>query len=73
MKFHYYKDTDALYINLSSKSSVDSEEIVLGIVLDFDKHHRLVGIDIQHASKNVDFSSLEAEEIPIKKVLINQK
>jgi len=73
MKLHYYKETDSLYIDLSSKSSIDSQEITSDIVIDFDKNKNIVGIDIQNASKNIDFSSLEADEIPIKKVLINQK
>jgi uncharacterized protein YuzE len=73
MKLHYYKETDSLYIDLSSKSSIDSQEITEDIVIDFDEKKNIVGIDIQNASKNIDFSSLEADEIPIKKVLINQK
>jgi len=73
MKIHYYEETDSLYIDLSSKESNDSQEITEDIVIDFDEHKNIVGIDIQNASKNIDFSSLEADEIPIKKVLINQK
>lgn len=53
MKFHYYRETDSLYIDLSEKTSVDSQEITPGIVLDFDDSGKLVGIDIQNASENV--------------------
>jgi uncharacterized protein YuzE len=35
-------------------------------VLDFDAEGQLVGIDIDNASKIVDLSRLEAEELPIK-------
>ncbi len=70
MKFHYYRETDSLYIDLSEKTSVDSQEITPGIVLDFDDSGKLVGIDIQNASENVELSSLEADEIPIKKMKI---
>lgn len=63
MKFNYYKDTDSLYIDLSEKKSVDSQEIKPGIVLDFDSKGQLVGIDIDHASKHVNLSHLEAEGI----------
>jgi uncharacterized protein YuzE len=73
MKLHYYKETDSLYIDLSSKSSIDSQEITSDIVIDFDEDKNIVGIDIQNASKNIDLSSLEADEMPMKKVLINQK
>ncbi|MBI1741601.1 DUF2283 domain-containing protein [Candidatus Acetothermia bacterium] len=65
MKFHYYSETDSLYIDLSKKVSVDSREVAPGVVLDFDAEGSLVGIDIDHASRIVDLSRLEAEELPI--------
>ncbi len=68
MKFHYYPETDSLYIDLSAKTGVDSKEVAPGVVLDFDAEGQLVGIDIDNASKIVDLSRLEAEELPIKGV-----
>ena len=65
MRFHYYPDTDSLYIDLSEKASVDSQEVTPGVVLDFDSEGRLVGIDIDHASQVVNLSRLEAEALPI--------
>ena len=50
MKFHYYAETDSLYIDLVERPSVDSREIKPGVVLDFDADGNLVGIDIDHAS-----------------------
>lgn len=65
MKFHYYPDTDSLYIDLSEKTSVDSQEVAPGVVLDFDAEGHLVGIDIDHASRIVNLSRLEAEMLPV--------
>ena len=65
MKFQYYQDIDSLYIELSDKTSVDSDEVAPGVVLDFDAEGRVVGIDIDHASKVVDLSKLEAESLPV--------
>jgi len=65
MKFHYYPETDSLYLDLSEKTSVDSQEVAPGVVLDFDAEGHLVGIDIDHASKVVALSRLEAEALPI--------
>lgn len=65
MKFYYYPETDSLYIDLAEKTSVDSREISPGIVLDFDEEGNLVGIDIDHASKVVSLSRIEAESLPI--------
>ena len=56
---------------LFPKESSDSQEIAEGIVLDFDDTGKLVGIDIQNASKNVELSSLEANEIPLKRMSIH--
>jgi uncharacterized protein YuzE len=65
MKFHYYPETDTLYIDLSQKTSIDSQEVAPGIILDFDIEGGLVGIDIDHASQVVDLSRLEAESLPL--------
>lgn len=50
MRFHYYAETDSLYIDLSEKAGADPWEVAPGIVLDFDDQGKLVGIDIDHAS-----------------------
>lgn len=64
MKFNYYPETDSLYIELSVKESVDSKEIAEGIIIDFDADGKIVGIDIDHASKIVDLSKLESKSLP---------
>lgn len=65
MKFHYYPETDSFYIDLTEKTSVDSQEVAPGVVLDFDAEGYLVGVDIDHASQVVNLSRLEAEALPI--------
>ena len=73
MKFHYYPETDSLYIDLSEKVSANSKEAAPGVVLDFDAEGHLVGIDIDHASKIVDLSRLEAESLPIASLSLTQE
>jgi uncharacterized protein YuzE len=65
MKFHYYPETDSLYIELSERPSVDSEEVTSGVVLDFDAEGKLVGIDLDHASTFVNLSRIEADSLPL--------
>jgi len=65
MKFHYYPETDSLYIDLVDRPGVDSQEVKPGVVLDFDAEGNLVGIDIDRASKVVNLSKLEVEELPL--------
>jgi uncharacterized protein YuzE len=70
MKFHYYPETDSLYIGLTDKPSADSQEVSTGIILDFDSEGHLVGIDIDRASQVVDLSRLEAEALPISSIAL---
>jgi uncharacterized protein YuzE len=65
MKLHYDPETDSLYIDLCDKTSVDSEEIAPGVVVDFGEDGNAVGIDIEHASKILDLTTLEAHSLPI--------
>ena len=64
MRLSYYEETDSLYIDLSSAASSDSKEIADGLVVDFDDAGHIVGIDIQHASERIDFSSIESKHLP---------
>lgn len=65
MKLTYFPETDSLYIDLALKSSVKSEEISEGVVLDYDSEDNLVGIDIDNASKKLDLSELITIKLPI--------
>ncbi|MCK8604139.1 DUF2283 domain-containing protein [Desulfoferrobacter suflitae] len=65
MKISYYPDTDSLYIDLSEQVSAESREISEGIVLDYDAEGRLVGIDIDNASKKVELQKLTINKLPL--------
>lgn len=58
MNFHYDKETDSLYIELSSQPGLDSEEVSEGVVVDYDKSGHIVGLDIENASKHFNLSSV---------------
>ena len=64
MKLNYYRDTDSLYIDLSSKPSIESRKITEGVVLDYDSEGNLVGIDIDNASRKVDLKEVILSKIP---------
>ncbi len=68
MRFHYYPDTDSLYIDLSERPGASSREVAPGVVLDFDEADRLVGVDIDRASQVVNLSRLEAIQLPFESV-----
>ena len=73
MKFHYYPETDSLYMDLAHKASADSREVAPGVVLDFDAEGHLVGIDIDRASTIIDLSRLGAEALPVNSLSLTQK
>ncbi|MFP5247398.1 MAG: DUF2283 domain-containing protein [Thermoanaerobaculia bacterium] len=65
MKFFYDRKSDSLYLGLSEgKEYVDSVEAAPGVILDFDEAGRLLGIDLERASRLVDVSDLELHEEP---------
>ena len=68
MKLNYHPDTDSLYIDLSERVSAESREISEGVVLDYDSEGRLVGIDIDNASKKVELEKLILSKLPGKVV-----
>ena len=64
MKLHYYPETDSLYIDLIDAPSVESQEVRAGVVLDFDAEGRLVGIDLDHASRHGTLDQLQIANFP---------
>jgi len=73
MIFQYYSDSDMMYIKFSDKTSTESEEVAHGIVLDFDEQNRIVGIEIEDASKFIDLSKLEIRALPISDLILTEK
>jgi uncharacterized protein YuzE len=69
LKISYYPDTDSLYIDLSEQPSAESREISEGIVLDYDAQGRLVGIDIDNASRKVDLKKLTLNKLPAEQII----
>lgn len=65
MKINYYKDTDSLYIDLSSRPSSESREISDGIVVDYDSDGNIVGIDIDNASRKIDLKEIILNKVPV--------
>jgi len=64
MKLNYYPETDSLYIDLSEQPSAESREVSEGVVLDYDAHGNLVGIDIDNASAKVALKKLTLSKLP---------
>jgi uncharacterized protein YuzE len=61
-----------LYIELVNGTSAESEEVAPGIVIDFDENSRVIGIEIEDASKFVDLSRLEISALPIANLIFSK-
>lgn len=73
MIFEYYSDSDMLYIELADGISSESEKITPGVVLDLDEHHRVIGVEIEDASKFIDLSRLELRALPIVNLILSER
>ena len=62
-----------LYIRLLDGVSTESEEVAPYVVLDFDAHNRVLGIEIEDASQRMDLSKLEISALPIANLVFNQQ
>ena len=51
MRVRIDQQADAIYLDLTEREIESSEEVADGIILDYDKAGRLVGIEILDASK----------------------
>ncbi len=58
MKISYDSDVDILSIILAAKKALRSEELLPGIVVDFDADQVVVGFEIWNASQCVDLSQV---------------
>jgi uncharacterized protein YuzE len=73
MILQYHPEMDMLYIGLARGTSVESEEVAPGIVLDFDANNRVIGIEIEDASTAIDLSRLEALALPIVDLVLRER
>jgi Predicted transcriptional regulator len=65
MKYFYDRKSDSLYLSLAERREYgNSMEAAPGVVLDFDDHGQLIGIDLERASRVIDVSDLELHEEP---------
>ena len=54
MKLKVDRKNDALYLRLDEDAIIESEEVISGVILDFDKEKKVVGIEILDISKKVN-------------------
>jgi uncharacterized protein YuzE len=51
MRLKVDREADALYLRLDDSEIIESEEVLPGVVLDFNQHNQVVGIEMLNLSK----------------------
>jgi uncharacterized protein YuzE len=59
MKLHFDEKADAIYLRLDHSKIIESEEVKPGIVLDFNQHNQVVGIEILNVKDRVPLANLK--------------
>ena len=66
MRLKVDKESDALYFRLDESRLVESEEIRVGVILDYNKDDRVVGVEFLGISKRAtkeELSSLQFQTV----------
>lgn len=71
MKLQYHSDSDLHYIKLGEGTSNESEEIAPRVVLDFHASNRVIGVEIEDASKFIALSRLELKSLPLANLIFS--
>ena len=68
---HYYPETDSLYVELKAGPGTETREVSDGLNVDLDAGGKVIGFDIDHASKCSDLSTLETEALPVRSAKVS--
>ena len=68
MRFHYDKKQGALHIRFNENPYAESSEVKEGVIFDYDKRNKIIGIEILDVSKNMPRtfkSELQKWKVPL--------
>jgi uncharacterized protein YuzE len=64
MKIRYFQDTDTLHIEFKADAVAETRDLDENTLLDVDKHGRILGITVEHASERADIPRFSFEQVP---------
>ncbi len=68
MRFHYDRSEDAFYIRFDERPYAKSDEVEEGVIFDYDRRGKIIGIEILDASRKLSPAfrgSLRRRAIPV--------
>ena len=63
MRLRIDRESDALYLRIDEAPIIESEEVQPGVILDFDKDGRVVGIEILALSTRTEPEKLKTFQL----------
>ena len=69
MRVHYDTSADAFYVRFDERPYASSDEVEEGVILDYDKQGKLIGIEILNASQKLSpafRASLSRKKVPVR-------
>ncbi len=58
MRVHFDEKADAIYIRLDESKIIESQEVEAGVILDFNEHNQVVGVEILRVKTRVPSANL---------------
>ncbi len=65
MKVHFDEKADAVYMRLDDSKIIESQEVQPGIILDFNKEHQVVGVEILRVKERVPLAKLKQMQFEV--------
>ncbi len=65
MKVHFDEEADTVYLRLDDSVIMESEEVQPGIVLDFNEHEQVVGVEILRVKERVPAANLKQMQFEV--------
>ena len=59
MRIRFDEEADAIYLRLDESRIIESEEVQPGIILDFNEHNQVVGVEILNVKARVPLADLK--------------
>jgi len=63
MKIQYFRDTDTLYIELTSKPVAETVDLNENTLFDLDDEGNLVAITLEHAQEKIDVYDFSFQQV----------
>jgi uncharacterized protein YuzE len=60
MRIRVDKENDSLYFRLDESRIIESEEIKPGVILDYDEHNQVVGVEFLNVSSRASKEELSS-------------